>query len=540
MTLTGPGAVEGETLASGMAAPPVGRIAASSDSHRRRARRRPGVALGTCRKSREMSIRKLSVDFAFYGMLDLLQRSIGLIMVPLYTRVLSQQEYGDLDILFMASAAFLVLVDLQFLAAFSRLYLEYFANGRGRRFVGTILGARLLGGVLLPAGFVAAGLLGWADLRFLPSFTGNETAWILVLATVPPSLAYDVLLLQSRMLRRKRTFAAGALSNTVISCLLSVLFVTVWRWGTVGVIAGLLLGKVAGLALLAWDLRKDITLCLDREILRPLAAYALPLIPGWWLAFGSASAGRFFIYGIQGADQNAILAVCVKIAGAIGLFSISFRSAWQPLAMAHIGGVSGEAFYVRSMRLFMAGGLFSICGLAACLPLILTVLAPGSYGIVEVYFPLIAVGTLIGECESNLQLGNQIAKRTGWISFSSVVSVVVNLAVLIAFTAKLGIFAAGFGLLVSSLSKVAVTYTSGQRNWPIAYDTRAFIVLGAGCAALLVLGAVLQHSVIPGWMPRAGMAAVGVVAPWLILDSSERRLVLATAAKYLPAGASSA
>ena len=107
-----------------------------------------------------MSIKNLSIDFAFYGLLDLLQRSIGLIMVPLYTRVLTQQQFGDLDILLVMASVFTVIVDLQFVSGFSRLYLEYLDKGLGPRFAGTVLVVRLIGGLVIGGAIVSSGLLG--------------------------------------------------------------------------------------------------------------------------------------------------------------------------------------------------------------------------------------------------------------------------------------------------------------------------------------------------------------------------------------------
>ena len=472
-----------------------------------------------------MSLKNLSVDFAFYGLLDLLQRSVGLVMVPLYTRVLSQREYGDLDIILIVSVVLLVVVDLQFVSGFQRFFLRYRSEGQGRRFVGTVIMSRLIGGTAISAVFIFLGLSGHIEFKALPSFAGHSTAWILAATLVPVSLTYEILLIQTRMLRWKTSFAIGAVSNTVISCVVSVLLVVVLKWGIAGVVLGLLLGKLIGMLFMAWALRDEIDPCLDRTVLKVLVPYCAPLIPGWWVGFGSAYVGRFFIYGAQGADENAILAVCMKVTAVIGLYSVSFRSAWQPLAMAYIGDTSGEAFYVSSMRLFSAGLLLSIFCLAAFLHPLLAVLTPGSYGAVEYYFPLFAVGTLIGECESNLQLGNQIARTTHWIAISSLVSVVINIGILMVFTQSLGIVAVGLGLALSSLGKGLVTYVSAQRSCRIPYDTRSLVLMGVGCAGLLFLGFGMQRRLILGWVFSGCAALLGIAVPWFMLAPVERQQI---------------
>lgn len=470
-----------------------------------------------------VSIKTLSLDFAFYGLLDLLQRSVSIIMVPVYTRVLSQKEYGDLDIIIIFSSVLFILVDLQFVSGFSRLYYEYRNEGKGSRFAGTAIMSRLIGGAIISAVFLLLGFLGEAEVNFLPSFSANATVWVLSVISIPLSLAYDILLLQTRMLRWKKWFAIGALSTCFLSCALSAYFAIVLNWGVASVVLGLLLGKLVGLPLLAWGLRKEVKLCLDFEPFKELIRYSLPLVPGWWLAFGSAYVSRFFVYGELGADQNAILAVCMKIASVIGLFDVSFQTAWQPLAMANIGNTSGDIFYVRSMRLYIAGGIFTIFWITAFLDPILNLLAPSSYSVAKYYFPLFAVGSLLSGCANNLQLGNQIAKTTHWISISSLVSIAFNIAVLIVFTKSLGIIAAGLAWVISFAVKDLIMYYTAQRSYHISYDKRSFLLLGLGCGLLLLLGSANYYQRLAGWLFTSCVASIGVIIPWLVTEAFERK-----------------
>jgi len=472
-----------------------------------------------------MNLKALSTDVAFYGVLDLTQRSVSLFMVPLYTWVLSKQEFGDLDMLMVMLSILTVLIDVQFVSGFSRLYLEYERRGEGSIFAGTVVIVRAVSGLALAGLGLLAGMLGYLELSFAPLFSRNVGSWCLVLMMVPLSLLYDVLLLQARMLRRKRAFALGALGAVVVGATLNVILVASFNLGIPGVLGGLLAAKVVGTGLLAWELRRELTLRVEFDLLKPLLAYTLPLVPGWWLSFASAYVGRFFVYGTHGAEANALLALSMKVTSVIALFSISFRSAWLPLAMGAIGEAGSTQFYVRSMRVFMAGSFGSTVCLAGALGPILLILAPG-YAAVDLLFPLFAVGTLIGECESNFQLGNQIAKRTHWISIAAAVYLVVNVLVLLAFTASHAVGAAAAALCLASLGRVVVTYLSGQASWRIPYDERAIGLFAAGCVAFLLIGVAHANLGAPGWVSRSLMFLLGLGVPWLILAPTERLAIV--------------
>jgi O-antigen/teichoic acid export membrane protein len=473
-----------------------------------------------------VSIKTLSLDVSFYGLLGFLQRSVGVIMVPVYTRALSQKEYGELDIILICSSVLCILVDLQFVAGFSRLYYEHRAAGKGGRFAGTAIVSRLIGSIAIASAFLALGFLGHIEFNFLPSFKGHTTVWILAVITIPLSLTYEILLLQTQMLRWKKWFALGALSNCFLTCVFSAFFVTVLKWGIVSIVMGVLLGVLVGLLVLGWGLRKEVVLCVDARPFKELIRYTWPLIPGWWLAFGSAYLSRFVIFSQLGSDQNAILAVCMKIAGVIGMLAACFQMAWQPLAMAHIGHASGEVFYVRSMRLFIAGGILVIFGLTMFLGPILTVLTPTSYGVIKYYFPLFAVGTLLSGCADNLQLGHQIAKTTYWISISAIISFVINLVILIVCTKSYGIFAAGFAWIVSFSVKDIILYFTAQKSYYIAYDKKSFVLLGLGCGLLLLLGFGNYSQHITGWIFTGCIASIGVVLSWFVMAPFERKAIL--------------
>ena len=472
-----------------------------------------------------MSIRVLSRDFAFYGVLDVIQRSLGILLVPIYTRVLTQSSYGNLDLILTSCSALTVLIDLQFLAGFSRLYLENRRSGNGPRFVGTTFITRVGLGALLVLLFLTLGHLGLLEWSFIPSFNANRTAWTIALLSIPVTFGFDILLMQAQMLRFKKWFVIGAVGNTLISTSLCVGLTLFLRMGVVGVVAGQLIGLSVATLLLFIGLRREIAFDYHRRLLREVATYALPLVPGRWMGHATAYASRFFIYAALGASENAILAITSKLTAAVGLFCVAFRTAWQPLAMAYIGQEEGERFFVRSLRIFMAGGIFSVCAFTLLLKPILAILAPASYHVAEYYAPSFFIATIVGELDVSLQLGNQIAKRTYWISLASGCAFAINLLILATLTTRFGIHAAGIGLLLSLAVKATITYFSSQRSHPIGYDKRSILLFAASCVALLMLAVGRSMEIVGSGAFYGGTAMIGMFVPFLMVDHTERNLI---------------
>ena len=129
-------------------------------------------------------------------------------------------------------------------------------------------------------------------------------------------------------------------------------------------------------------------------------------------------------------------------------------------------------------------------------------------------------------CAKNLQLGNQIAKTTYWISISSVVSIAINLVILIVFTKSHGITAAGLAWVVSFSAKSIVMYFSAQRNHYIHYDKKSFLLLGFGCGLLIVLALCRQGGQIQDWFFIACVSVMGIIIPWFVMSPLERSAVI--------------
>ena len=469
-------------------------------------------------------VRRLATDVAFYGVLDVLQRAVSVLLVPVYTRVLSQQDFGNLDLIFTACGLLQVVVDMQQTLGFMRFYPESLRNGTEKRFVGTNLLTRMALGAFIAAAFLGLGRAGYVEVNFVPSFARWKAAWAVAAATIPASLVTELLLLQTRLVGSKRLFAVGSLGSVILSTALCVVLVVGFHWGLLGAVVGQSAAKVASAGVLLWGLRNRIAFEWDAAGIRRVLRHTLPIVPGYWLGSFSTHASRFFIFGEMGAAQAAILAVCLKVVSVIGLFSLSFRMAWQPLAMMNLDGNESGKQFSEAMRLFLIGGLLSVCALAILARPVVSILAPPSYAEAARYVAFFAMAAIIGEIGVGLQLGNQVAGKTFWLSVGAILGTVVNIAALALLMRSLGIRAVVLGALASSLVRMCLAYTTSQANYTVAYDAGAFLRFGLGCALVGVM-TVLDGRVGPVFS-IGSFAATGVVLSWMSLTEHEKRLAL--------------
>ncbi|MDB4684339.1 oligosaccharide flippase family protein [Akkermansiaceae bacterium] len=433
-----------------------------------------------------MGLGNLVKDFSFYGLIDVLQRTIGVILIPYYTARLSPEEFGNYDICIVLSSFLFIFIDLQIIAGFNRFYHEHGSKTEKQRLIGSVIVIRLLLGAILAIVFLLAGYIGYFEIAYLPSFYNNKISWVIIALFPLSTSLYDALIAQSRMSGNKLAFAFPSLISVLFSSIGAIFLIELYGLGVNGILLALLLGKLSG-SLISYIIQsRDITFTLDYDIIKKLLKYTIPLIPGWWLAFFSVYFARFFVYGELGAESNAVLAVTMKILLVVNVFTLSFRTAWYPIAMSYIGNSDSEKFYIASNKIFTLGLLAILFTSTLLIDPIISVFLPESYEVVAVIFPLFITSTVFAELDINLQLGTQLAKKTIWISIGAATYFFLSISIVLNFTNEYKLHAIGFSLLIPSFIKLLLTFISSQYFWHINYSVRTLVAFFLGTSLILL------------------------------------------------------
>lgn len=470
-----------------------------------------------------MSLGKLVGDFSFYGSIDVLQRTIGVVLIPYYTARLSPEEFGNYDIFIVLSSFLFVLIDLQIIAGFNRFYHEQASKIGKQRLIGSVIVLRILLGVILAVVFLLAGYMGYFEIDYLPSFYNNKTNW-LIIALFPISTSlYDALIAQSRMSGNKLAFAFPSLISVLFSSIGAIFLIEVYSLGVTGILYALLIGKLSGSLASYISQSKEIKLSLDLGIIKNLLGYSIPLIPGWWLAFFSVYFGRFFVYGQLGAESNAILAVTMKSLLVVNIFTLSFRTAWYPIAMSYIGDSNSERFYIIANKIFTLSLLVILFSSTLVIDFLVEGFLPESYEMVVMIFPLFITSTVLAELDINLQLGAQIAKKTIWVSIGALVYFIFSIFIILNFTNEYKLFAIGFSLLIPSFIKLLLTYISSQYCSHIDYSLTTLGVFFLGIILILLYSYLGYRNLFTILELKLFLVSSGLILFYLAISKSDLR-----------------
>jgi O-antigen/teichoic acid export membrane protein len=434
-----------------------------------------------------------------------LQRAAPLLLLPLFTRILTPTEYGQVGILLTLTSVLTALGSLGLETAFFRSQSQDPPGSKaGDRYINTV-GMFALTAPLLISAVTALALGAWLSDAF---GIDPGAVWLASLAAAFNASAVIFPLAVLRAREELRTYLGLTSVQLVVNLALTVFLVGVLRWG----VAGWMLASLLSAVVLLWratsSLHHNWTPEFDSAPLKASLAFGLPLVPHaaahWALAVSDrAIIGLLVSTAAAGVYYTAYLFVLP-----VSLAAIAIGQATQPLfarfneldkrqAVAHAAGV-------QVALVLLAGATAALLG-----PPVALLVLPPEYRDSAALIPYLSVGaSLFGLYLIPMSAITLIEGKTGRVWLATVIAAGVNIGLNLLLVPRFGMVAAavdtvlGYGVLLVGV----FLYHRHVAVHPLPIDTRtAFIglitvgvALAAGVAfrpsapiTALVLGLVL-------------------------------------------------
>ncbi|QEH41862.1 oligosaccharide flippase family protein [Chitinophaga sp. XS-30] len=274
-----------------------------------------------------MSARVLK-NAAIYTIVTLLQRSIGLLLLPLYTFFLLPGDYGQLSVVLAVSNFVSIVMLLAIPYATARFNFKLTADPGGTR---ALWGNNLLL-VLLSAACTGTLLLVFHPYLVAP-FTKGIPFYPLLFTGIVTTMLNPVYLFYQSYLQtgqHGRRYGLNMLLNFSLNTGLIILFVAVFRLGVTGILlANLLTALVfAVYALLAF--LPVVRPRLNREQTARTLRYSLPLVPHSLSLWALGMTDRMFLLNSRGAAETGIYSVGSQVGCTMNVITAAANQAWSP------------------------------------------------------------------------------------------------------------------------------------------------------------------------------------------------------------------
>jgi O-antigen/teichoic acid export membrane protein len=461
---------------------------------------------------------------------DAVTRIAGLILLPIYTRILTPADYGRLAMVTLVATIMSLILEFGLRSAFFRFYFQHEEAEERRKLTGTTLIFLLVAALLILAPLVFSisylSLPVFKDAALLPLIQIALIGTFFDLGSVIPFSIF-------RAEQRATQYAVLSLLRFFINTVLNIVAVVVLYWGVAGVIyANLLTAVLFFLICLALTMR-SIRWVIDFGLLKRLLVFGLPLVPAYLAGWALTFSDRFFLERYADLAQVGVYAIGYSIASVLNMVMGWFNTAWLPYCYSVAEQPGAKQFYARMLTYALTLFTLVAIGLSLFSPEVLYLLAPPSYHGAARVVPLITLAYLFYEANYLIAFGLDLTGKTSYYGLIVGIAAVLNLLLNFSLIPPFGMMGAAVATALSYMSLMVVAYLIVRRIYPVRYEKVRLLKLSLTSVGLFLAGISLKTGRV--WVDAS--LGVVVILSWLAIlyfsrFFTERELSTAKAASH--------
>ena len=366
---------------------------------------------------------------------------ITFFLLPLYTGILSTEEYGTVDLLNTLVSLLLPIVTFQVEQAVFRELIEV----RGKK----DKESRIISSAVITVIFQCIVYL--IIFALISPFINNHYKFFLA-TNVVANIFLSLLLQIARGFGDNKKYAFASFISALSTIIFNVLFLVVIKLGANGMLLGTMLGQIVATVYLFISLRLCKYLKIKdykKEVIKSLWKYSLPLIPNaisWWVFNAS---DRVIASAFLGVDQNGILAASLKFSAVFITFYNIFNMSWTESISIAIKDDDISDYFNRMFNIVLRLFTAMAVGMIACMPFVFPIMInekfSAGYGLVSISI----VGSLFNVIVGLISVIYVAEKNTKAIASTSIVSAVINIIVHLILIKFIGLYAAVISTFVA-------------------------------------------------------------------------------------------
>ncbi len=395
-------------------------------------------------------------------------RFISFFLLPLYTALLSTEEYGTIDLLNTLISLMLPLLFLQIDQALFRFLIDERKKEERK--------TTLITTVLMTTGVQT--LIFSIIYLLISPFIHNQYQYFLLVNLIFAELS-NVFLEIARGFGHNGVYSVGSLITGSFTIILNVILIAFFGWGANGMLAATLFGNIAGCIFVFF--KEKLYRYIDfktysKSERKKLWKYSIPLVPNqlsWWVVNTS---DRIIVTCLLGIGLNGVYSSANKISSiCITLFGI-LNMTWQESAAMYIND-DDHAEYFSKMINFIMSIFVSMClGLIAFMPFLFSFLIIGEgYSGAYYQIPILLIATIFNVLVSLLGSIYVALKRTKEVAKTSIFAALINIVIDLALIKVIGLYAASISTLVAYFTMAIYRYIDIRKYMKIKLDYKMFL-----------------------------------------------------------------
>lgn len=368
---------------------------------------------------------------------------LSFFLLPLYTNILSANEYGVYDLIITYVALFVPVISLQIEMGIFRELID--SRGEDKK-INTIISSGLFGIVIqFSLCFIC---------YYLVSFFVNIPYKNYIIVNIFSVMLSGVFMQIARGLGKNVEYSVSSVIAGVSTILLNILFLVFFKFKVEGMIISTILSNILAtiyLFIKCKIYRKIKYSNVNKQTIFKLLKYSLPLVPNgliWWIINVS---DRTIISIFLGTGANGVYAVANKFSSILMQIFNVFNLSWAESASLHIDEEDRNIFFSGVFNKTLKYSLTSCLLIIVALPFLFNVLISNSYNEAYIYIPILLIGMIFNIIVSFLGSIYVAKKLTKEIAKTSLGAGILNILINVFLIKYIGIFAAALSTVMAFL-----------------------------------------------------------------------------------------
>lgn len=426
----------------------------------------------------------------YYAAGLVMTRSVSLLMLPFVTHKLAPQSYGQLEVLTALAHIGTIVLGFGLVDALYRFGgLSASASDR-KRVCANVFGLAACVGLLFGA---VAQLLAPVLTSALPGAVDVlDVRLILVALTLEGAIAIPLSWL--RMQEKAKQFFILSSSKALIQALMVFVFLE-FGYGVTGMVAASAISATLLALVLAVLQFRDCGIRLEKDSVKTLTRYGLPIMVSGIAAFVLSGFDRWVVAGSVGVADLAAYAVAIKFATVAALLAQPYGLWWFARRFQVLRAPDGERDCARLAAMGACLGFIAACLVGLLSPMVITYLTPPAYHAACEYVVWLVLIFAIRNCTDLFNIGCY-AKNSSHVQMF--IELTIATTGLIGFTVlvpQYGIPGAIFTLIGANLLRFVLFFYFSQRALALPYPLKRLLLLALICFLALFLGQLPSTSI---------------------------------------------
>ncbi len=412
-------------------------------------------------------IKKLFSHSLIYGAGNATGKLVGFLLIPIYTRYLTTEDYGILSLCVMFGAFLFLLLNMGLSSAIFKNY--FMATSEKAKSAVISTAGFLMVFVSLPVLILLILKSAWISEMLLEKEV-YKNAVMLVAATTFFTLLLKLPFSLMRAREESQKYAVLTVSKTMITIVLTILLVVGLKKGFWGI---LISQCITALLLCAYLLPKILhksALCFSKKEAKKLLGFGLPLVAAGIGSVFLTLSDRYILNIYAPLHQVGLYSLGYKFGEILWFLAWAFQLAWPQFLFAHEKSPDAKTLYSQTSTYYLGVMVFVCLSVSILAKEVITIMATPGFFYAYKVIPIISLSQLFYGLFFLSSVGIYLKSKTKYAPIAVGVAAFTNLILNLLWIPKYGMMGAALATLICYFIQFILVLFFSMRLYKIAYE----------------------------------------------------------------------